>query len=96
MLDLNRDRLNTEMVDPFGLTDDDVARITQLLELHVAETGSTVAQGLLEAGPDAWRGRFTRVLPRDYARVIAARADAEASGLSEEETVEKMMEAAHG
>ncbi|WP_300078861.1 glutamate synthase large subunit [Propioniciclava sp.] len=96
VLDLNRDRLNTEMVDPFGLTDDDVARITELLELHVAETGSTVAQGLLEAGPDAWRGRFTRVLPRDYARVIAARADAEASGLSEEETVEKMMEAAHG
>ena len=40
--------------------------------------------------------RFTTVMPRDYARVLAARADAEAAGLSTDETVAKMMEAAHG
>lgn len=96
VLDLDPGRLNTELVDPLELTDADCARIAELLHWHVAETGSAVAQRLLDAGEAAWRGRFTRVLPRDYARVLAARADAEAAGLSESDTVEKMMEAAHG
>ncbi|MFP5416139.1 MAG: glutamate synthase large subunit [Actinomycetes bacterium] len=96
VLDLVRARLNTEMVDAVDLTDSDVDRIETLLRRHVAETGSAVAQRLLDAGAAAWRRRFTKVLPRDYARVIAARAQAEADGLGEEETIDKMMEAAHG
>ena len=59
-------------------------------------TGSTVAQQLLDAGAPAWRERFTKLLPRDYARVLAARADAEAAGLPETETIRTMMEASHG
>ncbi|WP_342371647.1 glutamate synthase large subunit [Propioniciclava soli] len=96
VLGLDEGRLNTEMVDAWELDDDDVARITELLGRHAAETDSAVARGLLDEGPEAWRGRFTKVVPRDYARVLAARASAEAEGLSEEETVTKMMEAAHG
>ena len=36
------------------------------------------------------------LLPRDYARVLLAREDALAAGLSEEDTTHTMMEAAHG
>jgi glutamate synthase (NADPH/NADH) large chain len=36
------------------------------------------------------------VLPRDYARVLAAQQEAESEGLDEAETTSKMMEAAHG
>ena len=96
VLDLNTARVNTELVDAVALTEPDVARVRELLAKHVAETDSPVAQRLLDAGPDAVAQRFTKLLPRDYARVLAARADAEAAGLSEEETVAKMMEATHG
>ncbi len=96
ILDLDAGRLNTELVDPVPLTDADADRIATLLRRHAEQTGSTVARGLLDAGAASWRERFTKIVPRDYARVLAARADAEASGLSETETVERMMEAAHG
>ena len=35
-------------------------------------------------------------MPRDYARVLKARSDAELAGLDEETTVKLMMEASHG
>ncbi|RXW33584.1 glutamate synthase large subunit [Propioniciclava flava] len=96
ILDLDRSRLNTELVDAAELTDSDVDRIATLLRKHAEATGSTVAQSLLDEGPAAWAGRFTKVLPRDYARVIAARDQAAADGLDEHDTTQKMMEAAHG
>ncbi len=96
VLDLDAARVNTELVDPVPLTDSDVDRVETLLRRHVDMTGSAVAQRLLDAGAPAWRERFTKLLPRDYARVLAARADAEAAGLGEAETVRTMMEAAHG
>jgi glutamate synthase (NADPH/NADH) large chain len=40
--------------------------------------------------------RFTKVLPRDYARVLAAREQGESEGLDEAVITTKMMEAAHG
>ena len=96
VLDLDSGCLNTELVDGVALTDADVDRVATLLQRHLEETGSAVAQALLAAGGATWRGRFTKLLPRDYARVLAARAEAEAAGLSEEATTTKMMEAAHG
>ena len=48
---------------------------------------------------DDWEdscARFTKVLPRDFARVLAAREQAETEGLDEAETTTRMMEAAHG
>ncbi|HRL48357.1 MAG TPA: glutamate synthase large subunit [Propioniciclava sp.] len=96
ILDVDRNRLNTELVDAAELTDSDIDRIATLLRKHVESTGSTIAQGLLDAGQQAWRDRFTKVLPRDYARVIAARDQAAIDGLDEHDTTQKMMEAAHG
>ena len=95
-LDLDPARLNTELADPVALTEVDLDRVTELLTRHRAETGSEVAERLLQAGRDELARRFTKVLPREYARVLAARADAEASGADEETTVKMMMEAAHG
>jgi glutamate synthase (NADPH/NADH) large chain len=40
--------------------------------------------------------RFTKVLPRDYARVLAAREQAKAEGLDDATTTERMMQAANG
>ncbi len=96
VLDLDRDRLNTELADPVELTDIDLDRVTELLQRHADETDSAVARGLLGVGRDELKRRFTKILPRDYARVLAARAEAEASGADEETTVKMMMEATHG
>ena len=94
VLDLDRDRLNTELVDPLEVSDDDLARIRELLVKHHEETGSAVAERLLQL--DDLAARFITVTPRDYARVVAARRQAEQAGLDEETTTTMMMEAAHG
>ena len=96
VLDLDLALLNTELADPVPLSDADLDRVTVLLTRHRDETGSPVAANLLAAGRDELARRLTKVLPRDYARVLAARADAEAAGLDSETTVKLMMEAAHG
>ena len=57
--------------------------------------GSLLAERLL-ADWSSMAGRFTKVLARDYARVLAARAQAESEGLDEAATTDRMMEAAHG
>ena len=94
-LDLDRGRLNTELVDPHEPNDADLEVIHQLITRHHEETDSTVAKRLLEEWETA-SGRFTKVLPRDYARVLDARAQAESEGLDEATTTTRMMEAANG
>ena len=96
VLDLNPVRLNPELVDAQESAAADLARIRELLAQHHEETGSAVAARLLELTDDQLAQRFTTVMPRDYARVLAARAEAESAGLSEDEIVTVMMEAAHG
>jgi glutamate synthase (NADPH/NADH) large chain len=95
VLDLDGDRLNTELVDPKKLTEADRDQLRALIIRHQEETGSEIAGRLL----DDWgmaAMRFTKVLPRDYARVLAAREQAEAEGLDETTTTSRMMEAANG
>ncbi|HEY5820722.1 MAG TPA: glutamate synthase-related protein, partial [Propionibacteriaceae bacterium] len=94
-LDLDESRLNTELVDALGPTDADLELLKSLITRHGEETGSAVAVSLL-GDWDAATVRFTKVLPRDYARVIAAREQAEVDGLDEESTTIKMMDAARG
>ncbi|MDR1791064.1 MAG: glutamate synthase large subunit [Propionibacteriaceae bacterium] len=94
VLDLNPVRLNPEMVDPLPLDEADVAEVVALLKRHLEQTGSAVAEALL-AEPDL-AAKFTKVMPRDYARVLAARAKGEAEGLDEAGITALMMEAAHG
>ncbi|WP_345365141.1 glutamate synthase large subunit [Actinoallomurus liliacearum] len=86
VLDLRTDRLNTEMVDLDPLDADDLAYLRDIVERHHTETGSTVAAALL-ADWDTAAGRFSKVMPRDYKRVLTARAAAEAEGRDADQAV---------
>jgi glutamate synthase (NADPH/NADH) large chain len=102
VLDLVPSRLNPSVarggeVDLAPLDDDDAAVVHQLLVRHREETESTVAWRLLQDWPAA-RDRFTRLVPRDYARVVRLRREAEAEGLDPEgpELWARMTEVSHG
>ena len=78
-------RCNLEMVALEALTDPDEAdAVRDLLVRHVELTGSDRADAIL-ADWDAARGRFVRVIPHDYRRVLEAQARMRASGLSPDE-----------
>src|SRR4051812_2754955 len=84
LLDADADRVNPEMVDLEPLDADDENTVRDLLSRHAAETGSPVAAALL----DDWRlERFTRVMPRDYKRVLTAMREAEESGKDANELI---------
>ena len=74
---------------------DAAEELQALVRRHHEETGSPVAQALLDDWTNAVR-RFTEVMPTDYKRVLAVKAEALEEGLSEDETATKMMEALHG
>ncbi|MEU3020337.1 glutamate synthase large subunit [Nocardiopsis sp. NPDC007018] len=86
VLDLDPGRVNTEMVEIEDLTDEDRDFLTDVLTRHHAETGSTVAERLLAQGADGL-GRIAKVMPRDYKRVLLARAEAEREGRDVNEAV---------
>src|SRR5690606_34040754 len=86
VLDLDHRRVNTEMVDIDPLDDTDRAFLEDVLTRHHAETGSTVAQRLL-ADFDTAVERFAKIMPRDYKRVLNARAEAERDGRDVAEAV---------
>jgi glutamate synthase (NADPH/NADH) large chain len=92
VLDLDRALVNPEMVDLLPLTEDESGLVNDLVSRHYEETGSERAAKLL-ADWAAAEARFTTVMPRDYARVLAAKAAAERDGLDEDATTKAMMEA---
>jgi glutamate synthase domain-containing protein 3 len=71
-------RCNTELVDLDPLTDEDDDEVRALIKEHVQRTGSLVARNILASWERA-RERFVKVMPRDYKRVLAERAEAEAA-----------------
>jgi glutamate synthase (ferredoxin) len=74
---------NKEMVQLFPLSNpDEAAQVKRLLERHVEYTGSPRAAALL-ADWQTTVGRFIRVVPNDYRRVIEAQARMRDRGLSE-------------
>jgi len=78
--------VNPEMVDVDPLDDDDVEWLQDRIERHVAETQSAVGRRLL----DDWQaasGRFKKVMPRDYKRVLEAQRQAEIDGTDPMEAV---------
>jgi glutamate synthase (NADPH/NADH) large chain len=90
--DTLRTKLNTEMVAIEQMTDEDAEQLRSLVAAHKEETGSPVAQRLL----DDWEnsiGWFTKVMPTDYRRVLDAQRKADELGL---DPVEAIMAAAHG
>jgi glutamate synthase (NADPH/NADH) large chain len=97
VLDLRPGRVNPELVDLLPLDEADGALLADLVRRHRDETESTVARRLLQDWPAALE-RFTKVMPRDYARVLAVRALAEADGLDPDgdEVWNRIMEASRG
>jgi glutamate synthase (NADPH) large chain len=92
LLDADPARVNTEMADLEPLAEADEPVLEELIRRHHAETGSVVAARLLADWPAA-RGRFARVMPKDYKRVLDAAQRAERDGLDVDEAV---MAAARG
>jgi glutamate synthase (NADPH/NADH) large chain len=90
VLDLPEIRVNMEMVDLDQVAEDDAKFVREAVERHHAETGSAVAARLLA---DWDPGRFTKVMPKDYKRVLSAASQAEREGRDVNEAV---MAAAHG
>ena len=90
LLDAATHHINREMVEIENLDATDLDFLENILGQHLAETGSEVAQELLVNWP-ANAGRFTKVMPKDYRRVLDAQAKAEAEG---RDPIEAIMEAA--
>jgi glutamate synthase domain-containing protein 2/glutamate synthase domain-containing protein 1/glutamate synthase domain-containing protein 3 len=79
-----RSRVNPTMLNQLEeLSDDDAAEVRGLVQEHFERTGSTVASGLLEDW-DGARGRFVKVFPADYKRVLAEQAAAAQTTTTEE------------
>lgn len=77
---VNREALAAGELELGVLGSGDAEILRDLLEQHVAETDSTLAQALLDDF-EAELDNFVRVLPRDYAAVLRTRQDAVAEGL---------------
>ncbi len=90
VLDLLQIRVNLEMVDLDEVAEDDAKFLREVTERHHAETGSAVAARLLA---DWDPGRFTKVMPKDYKRVLSAASQAEREGRDVNEAV---MAVSHG
>ena len=86
LLDADERQVNRELVDVERLDADDCAFLVDVLAEHVRETASPVAQAVLDAGDDGL-ARFTKIMPRDYKRVLEAQARAEAEGTDVAEAV---------
>jgi glutamate synthase (NADPH) large chain len=79
LLDLDEAKVNRDMVELERLDDGDAETLRQLLAEHAEETGSPVAAALLTDWPAA-TARFTKVMPRDYKRVLLAMEEARSTG----------------
>ncbi|WP_369164217.1 glutamate synthase large subunit [Streptomyces sp. AFD10] len=97
VIDLDRDNVNVGNLGAVEELDGtDRQWLHDVVRRHHEETGSTVAEKLL-AEWDTAVTRFSKIIPSTYKAVLAAKDAAELAGLSEQETTEKMMEAAtHG
>jgi glutamate synthase (NADPH/NADH) large chain len=94
VIDLDADDVNPDIagaVEP--LDDTDRQWLHDVVRRHHEETGSTVAEKLL-ADWERAAGRFSKIMPRTYKAVLAAKDAAERAGLSQDQIHEKMMEAA--
>jgi len=87
--------VNYDMVDVVPLDDDDREWLRTTIERHRTLTGSDIAQQILQQwGSEV--GEFRKVMPEDYQRVLTVMREAASAGLSEEETLVKVMESSRG
>lgn len=95
VLDLDHSLVNPDMVElnPVEAGSEAAESLKSLVAKHHEETGSAVAEQLLGAWEQSL-ARFTEVMPVNYRKVLDAKAEAEAEGLSEDDTTARMMEVA--
>ena len=79
VLDIQVNRVNPEMIDLDPLTDADISELHGIIARHEEETGSLIAAELLTDWTDSVH-RFTKVMPKDFKRVILLREQAIARG----------------
>jgi glutamate synthase (NADPH/NADH) large chain len=94
---VNREALASGEIQLQPLQSADFVIITDLLRQHLAETGSHLAERMLAAGDDAL-ARFVKVVPRDFAAVVATRQAAIEEGLDPDGDVvwDRIMEVTGG
>jgi glutamate synthase (NADPH/NADH) large chain len=92
LLDAEIERINQDMVALEDLDADDETWLAGIVAEHAEQTGSTVATGLLDDWQAALR-RFSKVMPKDYRKVLDAIALAESEGRDVNEAI---MEASRG
>jgi glutamate synthase (NADPH/NADH) large chain len=88
-------RVNAEMVDVVEPSAHDASWLRETIEQHVQLTASPLGAGMLEDWATAYL-KFRKVLPRDYARVMAIIDQARIDGASDEETSRRVMEPVNG
>ena len=90
VVDLNVENINAEMVELESLDDDDISFLSSILKNYLEETDSPLAMKLLE---DKDFKRFTKVMPREYKRVLLAQAKAKKDGT---DPMQAVMEVSRG
>jgi glutamate synthase (ferredoxin) len=86
--------LNPDMVNVYGLIeceDSEIEAVKVKLEQHVQYTGSERAQAILKDWPET-AGKFLKVLPQDYERVLQAMKRAEERGLTGDNAIQAAFE----
>jgi glutamate synthase (ferredoxin) len=80
-------KVNAQMVEVGRVEDPEEAdALKQLIQRHIAATGSEHAQRIIDAWPTTL-SKFMRVIPKDYKRVLACIKRAHDQGLSGDEAI---------
>ena len=90
VVDLNVENVNSEMVELESLDDNDKEFLSSILKDYLEETDSPLAKQLLN---DKDFKKFTKVMPREYKRVLLAQAKAKKDGT---DPMEAVMEVSRG
>ncbi|MDT5244233.1 MAG: glutamate synthase large chain, partial [Mycobacterium sp.] len=92
VLGLDPAKVNTEMVELQRLEPEDLTWLRDVITSHAAYTGSTVATSVLSDWPRR-SAQFTKIMPRDYQRVLEATLVAKREGRDVDTAI---MEASRG
>ena len=90
VVDLNVENVNSEMVELETLDDNDKEFLSSILKDYLEETDSPLAKQLLN---DKDFKKYTKVMPREYKRVLLAQAKAKKDGT---DPMEAVMEVSRG
>jgi glutamate synthase (NADPH/NADH) large chain len=88
-------KVNYELVDLESLEESDLDFIRTTVTAHVEETGSALGSRILAAW-ETESPHFRKVMPRDFKRVLTVMEESRTKGLSEEETLRRVMEVSNG